>query len=78
MNEISVYPNPASSTIIITRSGNDPFTIEIFNNIGQRMKVAAANISERSLDVSGLPAGIYFVHITANGNTQTRTIVVRR
>ena len=77
-DQVTVYPNPASSTLIITRSGNDPFTIEIFNNIGQRMQVVAANVSGRSLDVSGLPAGIYFVHITANGNTQTRTVVVRR
>jgi hypothetical protein len=77
-NLFTLYPNPASSNLIITRSGTGPYTIEVYNCLGQTMRVVPNYGSGKSLDVSGWPAGIYFVHILAAGNSVVKTVVIKR
>ena len=54
-SRLSIYPNPSSSLIYINSSYDD-YGIEVFNSIGQRIKVAE-NI--REMDVSYFPSGTY-------------------
>jgi hypothetical protein len=77
-NQVSIYPNPASGTILITRSGNESYTIAIFNSLGQLMQVFPNNVSAKTVDVSGLPAGIYFIHLLFPSYTLTKTVVISR
>ncbi|HXB30385.1 MAG TPA: T9SS type A sorting domain-containing protein, partial [Puia sp.] len=77
-DQVSLYPNPASGTLLITRSGNDSYSIEVFNSLGQLMQVVPNNISAKTLDVSGLPAGVYFIHVLFPSYALTKTVVIRR
>lgn len=58
------YPNPATDLIYINR--NDIDDIKIFNSVGQLMIVT----KEKSVDISDLKVGTYFIFIKySNGNT---------
>ncbi|MCX6304649.1 MAG: aryl-sulfate sulfotransferase [Bacteroidetes bacterium] len=59
-NEIRIFPNPATNWITVTgkRLENTSFTVTIFNALG---KVAGTFRNQHTLDLSGLPGGIYYL-----------------
>jgi hypothetical protein len=60
-NDISIYPNPAKTQIII-QSTNQPITnITITNIIGQNVYTNSYNIKNVTIDVADFSPGIYFV-----------------
>ncbi len=77
-NQVSMYPNPANSSLLITRSGNESYTIQVYNSLGQLMQVVPDNASSKLLDVSGLQTGVYFIHLLFPTYTLTKTIVISR
>lgn len=75
-NETSatLFPNPAENELNIT--GNFNFTgskLEITNSIGQR--VLYKDALEQKNDISGLPEGVYIVHISTLEGKITRSFV---
>lgn len=85
----SIYPNPFSGTTTITYQlpEESPVRIEIFNITGQRVKVLIHhnNMSAGSwrsiwngTDERGhaVAAGVYLVHLQADGYTETRKVVL--
>jgi len=65
-NQVAVYPNPANEIVTLVISDNEQIeTIHVYSMIGQN---AAVNRNGKTLDVSKLPNGAYFVVIkTAKG-----------
>jgi len=61
VNVISIYPNPSTSSLTIETPQNS--TIEIINLEGQIVKSLAGKAGNTTIDVSAIPAGIYFVEI---------------
>ena len=57
-NHIKIYPNPASESVIIEAHG----TITIIDAIGRTVKTLNVNGKE-TLQLQGLPRGVYFVKI---------------
>ncbi len=74
LNEIQVYPNPASDKLMI----QSPYEIEsvvIWNVYGQKMDVI---INESTLDLNSFPNGAYFARIfTKSGNKIVKFTVVK-
>lgn len=68
--QASVYPNP--TTGIVTITGKDLKTAEVINAIGQRVANATGEGERLTVDLNGLPAGVYFVNVT---NTEGRKCV---
>jgi hypothetical protein len=60
-NKILFYPNPANTILFIKTEDNSLSQYQIFNSIGQVMK--QGKLTENSVDVSGLPKGIYFIQL---------------
>ncbi len=64
MGDLSVYPNPLNGYLYIRKKGIFD-GIELFNAAGERLdgliSIKSSNFSEVTYDLSGLPAGIYFV-----------------
>lgn len=58
---LTIYPNPARTTITIT--GENLRQIGVSNMLGQRVAIHQAEGSETIIDISILPAGIYFLDI---------------
>lgn len=58
----TLHPNPSNGQITIT--GKDLRQAEVFNTLGQRILTVTGEGETLSLNLAGLPAGIYFVNIT--------------
>lgn len=69
---ISLYPNPAKSTVQITQTGNDDIKQVVFYDVtGKLVKRVSNFISQAPIDISALEKGIYFVEITAAEDIKT-------
>lgn len=75
---ILLYPNPASSSIIIS-SGQKITTdvsIEIIDVVGKTLfATTSKELSQLTIDVSNFSSGIYFLKISADGRSTTKKFV---
>ncbi len=74
-DNIKVYPNPTNGLIIIANNANlKTSKVELFNFLGQ--SIMKINPTNKSVDVSHLDNGMYFLNIENNeGNKQTFKIL---
>ncbi len=72
---IEVYPNPASSTLLINAKGNYIATLNVMDVTGRIVQTIALNNAHKTqVDISALSAGLY--HITnAEGKSMARLVV---
>ncbi len=70
-SELYVYPNPASDYIVI--SSQEIYDIRLINDKGQVL--INLDKGEFKMDISDLPAGIYFVQIRESNDFITRKIM---
>ena len=75
---ISIYPNPASSVITITASGKLS-NIEIRDMQGRLLKPVSiiATAQQTKIDISGYPKGIYMLTITTSQGRETEKLLIR-
>ncbi len=57
-----VYPNPTTGQVTII--GQDLKAAEVFNTLGQCVATVKGEGEQLTVDISSLPAGVYFVNIT--------------
>jgi hypothetical protein len=73
-NLIKLYPNPAADQITLITEDQNINTIEVFNNLGQ--KVLTPNMLNNSIDISNLTKGIYFMKLSfQNGETISKKFI---
>lgn len=72
--DFSIYPNPVSTTLNLQTELND-FNYTIYSIEGKIVKQGKSNISETSIDVSHLNAGIYLVELESNGSKTVQKII---
>lgn len=58
----TLHPNP--TTGLVTIIGKELKHAEVFNALGQRLATAQGEGERLTVDISALPAGIYFINIT--------------
>jgi hypothetical protein len=75
---IQVFPNPSIGiyNLMINEEGNLPQTIEIFNHLGE--KIYEIGGFEHTIDLSGHPIGLYYVHFNIKGKSIIKKITLRR
>ncbi|HEX7413447.1 MAG TPA: T9SS type A sorting domain-containing protein [Bacteroidia bacterium] len=86
-NEVSIYPNPASSSLQVTFAGNIQNTIiEVYNTIGecvyrqtiQPTPSPSKEGTSAAIDVSNLAEGVYNISIISSvGVVNKRLVIVR-
>ncbi|MGB2129131.1 MAG: T9SS type A sorting domain-containing protein [Flavicella sp.] len=69
---LSVYPNPANDVIYIS-SASSVQTVSLVNALGQTV---AAPFNGSSVDVAGLPNGVYILTVVAGGKSSAQKVVV--
>lgn len=73
-NSITIYPNPAQN--LLTIKSNEVFSeITIFNNIGQVMIHQKKESMETTIDIGGLPSGVYSVKINSGDKYEVRKLL---
>ncbi|MDD3859726.1 MAG: T9SS type A sorting domain-containing protein, partial [Bacteroidales bacterium] len=68
-NEIKIFPNPTKGQFSIF--AEDIVSIEIFNLQGKLIYRG----KEKEIDLSSVPAGIYFIKVTTDKQTTTRKLI---
>jgi len=75
-----LFPNPSSGqfTFLTSSEVSEPYSINIYDNIG-RLVFSQSNISvpSISIDLSLESKGLYFAHVTMNGATYHKKIVLQ-
>lgn len=77
---ISVYPNPAQNSIRIATNGVvvENGNLSILSSIGQTVYSSSFRSSDE-IDISSLPNGIYFVHLSCEElNTTPQKLIITR
>jgi hypothetical protein len=75
---IVVSPNPTQGWVSVTGAGSDPVTVTVLSADGQVLRKPATYSSSRcSIDLSGLPAGMYQLRISHahDGKFEQRSII---
>ena len=71
--KVSVYPNPVNNTLYI--SSNAEYSYAIYNGMGQEMTSGTAQ-GTKSVNVSDMPKGIYFLRLTTGTQVMIQKVVV--
>jgi len=76
MSGISIFPNPVESTFTITGLLSD-YSVQVLNSQGQVHQNYNQNSGTVEIDISGLPAGLYFVKIEHNSNLASLKLILK-
>ena len=72
-NSISVYPNPAHTTLHIDTTQSQSITsIELFNSLGKKV----ITTTSKTMDVSTYTSGIYILKISTRDGQITKRIII--
>jgi len=76
--DLNLYPNPSNSKVNISDQAlNGDYQIEVYNNTGQEVYNSNLNLSNsKSIDLSGLNKGFYFVKISNDKSTHTGKVLI--
>lgn len=71
----SLYPNPAKGQVTIQTESTNAIQVQVFDILGKQ--VIAKKVSNGSLNISSLNAGIYLVKVSQNGVASTKKLIVK-
>ena len=73
---ISIYPNPTTGELRIKNYELRIKSVDVFDVYGKKLQSKIVNLkSEIVIDISHLPAGIYFVKISTEAGIQTQKVI---
>lgn len=75
---ITLSPNPVAKilNLELTKHSLTPVDVSFFNNMGEKIPIDW--ISDTQIDVSNLPAGIYFINVNLNGKRSSQKFIIKR
>jgi hypothetical protein len=76
MNNVAVYPNPARNIVNIDNAQNA--TLKLVDLSGKTILVEDINTLHSTINVSSLPAGVYFIYLATDEAVSTHKIVVTK
>ena len=77
----SIHPNPAQDEITVDISGNAQPEIQMYDALGRSITLPSSfnlHPSSFTVDVSSIPTGLYFLRLSQNGFSQSRSIAIQR
>jgi hypothetical protein len=77
--QVQVYPNPASGSfqLALPLTAAKGGVATLTNALGQTVLTRAINAAETTFDVRSLAVGVYNLHLSVNGTTVVRRVVVQ-
>lgn len=74
---LRIYPNPATSSVSVSSAANGSAikSVSIYTSTGQAFGPYNFNAQEVSIDISKVPAGMYFMKITTETQTTTEKLI---
>lgn len=71
-NNVTIYPNPATTEITVNNNTNEKTLVEMFNLVGQKV-YSEQFVNTTKINVSNMKAGVYMLKV----NNHTTKVVVR-
>ena len=71
-NNVTIYPNPATSVITVNNNNNEKTLVEMYNLVGQKV-YSEQFVNTTNINVSNMKAGVYMLKV----NNHTTKVVVR-
>ncbi len=75
---VSVYPNPASTELMITLADLDGATLVMSNTLGQTVLSQELTSRQETVSLAGLDNGLYFVRLTSGEKSSTVRVMVSK
>ena len=76
--QIKVYPNPASKKVFIEGVKDKNTTVEIISFEGRKVLEQGKIESDNSVNISGIPAGVYFINLNSgNEKSYSKKIIIK-
>ncbi|KPH13136.1 PQQ-dependent sugar dehydrogenase [Chryseobacterium sp. ERMR1:04] len=63
LKQIKIYPNPASKKVFIDGLKDKNISAEIISSEGRKVLENANINSDNSIDITGIPAGVYYINL---------------
>lgn len=78
LQQISIFPNPASSTvnIHIGNAAQQSILLQLFNMEGQLLHTAQINAASYEMNLAGIAKGVYVIQLTDSIGVLTKKLVV--
>ncbi len=70
---LRAYPNPTNGIVSINVSHATPLTYTLYNNLGQALLLTTLSTTNKTLNVSDMPAGIYLLR-SVDGNYNAKIV----
>lgn len=77
---VNVYPNPANEAATVSFEAQGDYAVVLTDMTGRNILNIRSNANgnvQEVLNLQGLTSGVYMVNISTNGQTATRSLVVR-
>lgn len=75
---VKIYPNPASKEIFIEGIKDKKVTAEIISAEGRKVLETGQVTSGKSIDISGIAAGVYFINVKSGDlKSYSQKIVIK-
>ncbi len=75
IDAVYIFPNPAQNTITVSVTNGAYTSFTINNTLGQHLVSQSINADQSVVNVSMLPAGIYYIALTGDNGTAIRKFV---
>ncbi|MCY1661500.1 PQQ-dependent sugar dehydrogenase [Chryseobacterium sp. SL1] len=76
--QIKVYPNPASKKVFIEGVKDKNTTVEIISFEGRKVLELGKIENDNSVNISGIPAGVYFINLNSgNEKSYSKKIIIK-
>jgi len=77
VNNILVYPNPASNFFQIKNTSREILTAKIIDISGRNVKTLTINIGDSQIDSSNLRSGVYLITFNKGSDFYTKKLVIK-
>jgi large repetitive protein len=82
LSAVNVYPNPAQNSLTISANiSGSPVQLSLVNVLGERVLVIdnqASGAYVKTIDLSSLPAGVYFVQLTQENSILANKMIIKQ
>lgn len=76
-NSFKLYPNPANGMVTLKLAEADKADVTITDVLGKTVLSAKMSSQEQNINITALNSGMYFVKVTAEGQSTTKKLIVK-